>query len=298
MQALPDNLPPWLKVMYPFTPVEVPVGGGDWLSCLDEGQGEETLVCVHGNPTWSFYYRELVLALRDRCRVVVPDHLGCGLSSKPEKGTYTLQAHVERLVALLERLEIRRYHLLVHDWGGPIGLGASLRDDIELQSVTLLNTAAFAFPRIPLRIAVCRWPLVGRLLVRGLNGFVEAATRMTTVQALPDAVKEAYRHPYGSWAERVAIHEFVKDIPMGKGHRSWKALKAIEGGLGQLADVPVQIIWGMQDWCFHTGILAEWRRRLPSATITELPQVGHYVMEEAAGKVVEQVAARLVQSSD
>jgi haloalkane dehalogenase len=277
-------LPPSLQVLYPFTGRRHPTAGGD-LHYLDEGAGE-AVVMFHGNPTWSFLYRDLILYLRGHYRCLAPDHLGCGLSDKPRRADYSLAGHIRRSVEWLEARGTGPFHLVVHDWGGPIGLGVAdaLRD--RVRSISIFNTAAFPFPSIPLRIAACRVPLAGPLLVRGANAFVEAATRMTTTRPLPDAVRDGYRLPYGSWSDRVAIDAFVRDIPMRRGHRSRATLEAVAASLGQWRGTPLQLVWGMRDWCFHPGILAEWRRRFPDAPVHRLEDAGHYLMEDAGDRVL------------
>jgi len=288
-------LPPRLQVLYPFVPRITEVEGNR-LSRVDEGKGE-AVVMLHGNPTWSFFYRELVLALRGEYHCLAPDHLGCGLSEKPPSADYTLAGHIRRTVAVLEAAEVNNFHLIAHDWGGAIGFGVARELGERVRSMTVLNTAAFPYPRLPFRIAICRCPLLGTLLVRGFNGFVEAATRMTTVQPLPPAVADGYRFPYPDWKSRVAVDAFVKDIPMRSRHRSWATLRKIEESLAGWSDRPLQILWGRQDWCFHDGILAEWKRRLPNAKVHEFPDAGHYLLEDAGEAVIPRVREFLAASN-
>lgn len=278
-----QSLPPWLEVLYPFAGKSFASPDGR-MHYVDTGSGDP-VVMLHGNPTWSFFYRDLILALRTTNRCLALDHLGCGLSEKPQAADYTLAGHIGRAREWLDSLELDRFHLVVHDWGGAIGFGVAkeLRDRVKC--ITILNTAAFPFPSIPLRISVCRWPLVGTLMVRGGNAFAAAATRMTTTRPLSDAVKEGYLFPYGNWRDRVAIDRFVKDIPMRSGHRSWPVLNAIAESLPYWRERPVQIIWGMRDWCFHPGILAEWEKRLPEAAVHRMDAAGHYLMEDAGGEI-------------
>jgi len=290
------ELPPRLKVLYPFTGRPVDCAGEGRLHVLDEGEGP-TVVMLHGNPTWSFFYRDLVLDLRRDHRCVVPDHLGCGLSDMPEKGDYTLSGHIRRTVRLLELMEVESFHLVVHDWGGAIGFGVASALPEKIKSISILNTAAFPFPSIPKRIALCRVPVLGPLMVRGLNGFVEAATRMTTVTPLSEAVREGYRWPYASWAERVAVNAFVKDIPMRPSHRSWRTLKETESSLVRWREKRVGIFWGMRDWCFHTEILEEWKRRLPESEVREYADAGHYLMEDCGGEIIPDVRSFLDSGS-
>jgi haloalkane dehalogenase len=287
-----NTLPPWLQVQYPFDTHSFETGGVK-LNYVDEGSGPP-VVMLHGNPTWSFFYRNLVLALQDTNRCLVPDHLGCGLSDKPQDADYSLAGHIGRTVDWIESLAIGEFHLVVHDWGGAIGFGVADRLRDRIKSISILNTAAFTFPTIPFRISVCRWPIVGKLIVRGGNGFVEAATKMTTTEPLPEAVTLGYRFPYGNWHDRVAVNAFVNDVPMRKSHRSWSTLKGIENSISHWRDKPVQIFWGMQDWCFHAGILAEWERRLPEAKVYRFAEAGHYLMEDA-GEAIYPVIQEFVQ---
>lgn len=279
-----NMLPPWLQVQYPFVCHSFQSADGP-MNYVDEGSGP-AVVMLHGNPTWSFFYRDLILAMRESNRCLAPDLLGCGLSAKPQRADYSLAAHVARVVALVESAGLDEFHLVVHDWGGAIGFGVARQLRERVRSISILNTAAFPFPSIPWRIALCRWPVVGSLLVRGGNGFVEAATKMTTVTPLAEAVAEGYRYPYPNWHDRVAVKAFVDDIPMRRSHRSWETLQQIGDSLSFWRDKPVQILWGMQDWCFHAGILAEWERRLPDAPVHRFTGAGHYLMEDAGAEVL------------
>ncbi len=282
------ELPDWLKEIYPFEPKRFDTGRGA-MSYLDEGRGDEAVVMVHGNPTWSFYYRNLVLGLRDKIRCIVPDHLGCGLSAKPQGFDYTLGEHSKNLRALLDSLGLKKIHLIVHDWGGPIGLGASLSKPEQLGRVVILNTAAFADKIIPLRIKLCRVPVLGEWLVRNLNGFAGPATWMAVVNQLSPEVKEGYLYPYNDWASRIAIHRFVQDIPSGKQGASDRALAEVERKLVILRDKPVRILWGGQDFCFNRHYYNRWRVILPGANADYFEDAGHYVLEDAGQECLEEI---------
>lgn len=286
-------LPGWLQELYPFTPQSFDTGRGR-MSYLDEGAGDEAVVMVHGNPTWSFYYRNLVRGLRGDLRCIVPDHLGCGLSDKPADFPYTLGEHVRNLRALLAHLQLRRIHLIVHDWGGPIGLGALLPQAERLGKVTILNTAAFADARIPWRIRACRIPGIGELLVRGLNGFAGPATWMAVTRPLAPEVRRGYVFPYDSWANRIATHRFVTDIPTAADSPSARALAEIERALPALREKDVQILWGGQDFCFNRHFYDRWRTILPEAKTEYFVEAGHYVLEDAGEAVLGQVRKQLV----
>ncbi len=256
------------------------------LHYLDEGAGP-AVVLVHGNPTWSYYYRNLVKTLSSRFRVIVPDHLGCGLSDKPLDFDYTLENHIDNLLLLLNHLEIERTSMVVHDWGGPVGLGAAADEGVELEKLVILNTAAFRSTRIPFRIRICRWPLIGKFLVQGLNGFAGAAVFMAVEKKMAKEVAKGYLSPYDSWNHRLAVYEFVKDIPMNPAHRSYSTLVQIEKSLENLKNrrVPAAIFWGGKDFCFNDYFYEQWKDRMPEAEFHYFKDWGHYVLEDGKGRI-------------
>ncbi|MCM2254899.1 MAG: alpha/beta fold hydrolase [Vicinamibacteria bacterium] len=274
------------RSLFPFASHTLDTPGGR-LRYLDEGPRDApVLLCVHGNPTWSFLWRDVVSEFRASHRVVAPDHLGCGLSDKPQNWGYRLADHIDNLGRLIENLDLQRITLLVHDWGGPIGLGAALAEPARVERLVITNTGAFPAPGMPARIAACRLPLLGPLAVRGFNAFSWAATFMTTVRGLPPDVAEGYLYPYRSWADRVAVQRFVEDIPLDPGHPSWPTLVGIAEGLQRLADRPGLILWGEQDWCFTPWFRREFERRLPRLASHPFADAGHLVIEDARGRVL------------
>ncbi len=258
------------------------------LSSIDQGP----VLMVHGNPTWSFYYRRLIAQLSAQHRVVAVDNLGCGLSDKPIQHDYCLQNHIDNLCQLIDHLDLQNVTLMAHDWGGAIGLGALLARKSRFKNIILFNTGAFPPPFIPFRIRVCRWPIVGKIGVQGFNLFARAATIMATERkgGLPKRVADGLLHPYDSWRNRVAIYQFVRDIPLSPRHRTWTTLDQIEQRLVELADWPSLLIWGMKDWCFRPECLRRLQRHWPRATVHEVADAGHYVVEDAADLVQRKVA--------
>jgi len=281
-------LPGWLGAMYPFDGYFLETSAGK-IHFVDEGNGPPVLL-LHGNPTWSFFYRKLILRLIPTSRCLAPDHLGCGLSGKPRHWSYRLRDHIDNVERLLDTLGVERFALAVHDWGGTIGMGVATRRPEAVTRIQILNTAAFRSRLIPRRIAVCRTPLLGPIAVRGANAFARAATHMAVERALPRDVRRGYLYPYDSWANRIAIHRFVQDIPLEPSHLSYSELERIESSLEKLRDKPVQIHWGMQDFCFTPAYLEAWRRHLPGAKVHELNSAGHYVLEDAASETLDEMA--------
>ena len=276
---------------YPFRPQSLDIDGLR-LSYLDEGdKSSPAVLMLHGNPTWSFYYRRLVLALRGRYRVIVPDHIGCGLSDKPQDYEYTLANHISNLKKLMDHLDPGPVSLAVHDWGGAIGLGWARDHAEKVRSLTIFNTAAFRSMEIPFRIWILRAPLFGDVAVRGLNGFNGAAVRLAMATAKKERftpeVEYGYLAPYRSWADRVAILRFVQDIPLATSHPSYATLAETEDGLARFKDsTPCQIIWGMKDFCFTESFLKRWMEFLPQAQVHKMEDAGHLVVEDSVESVI------------
>jgi pimeloyl-ACP methyl ester carboxylesterase len=267
---------------------------------LDEGAGEP-VVMLHGNPTWSFYYRRLVLPLRDKYRVIVPDHVGCGLSDKPDDSRYryTLASRVHDLEALLDHLGINeKLTLVLHDWGGIIGMAYASRRPERIKRLIVLNTAAFHLlpgKKLPWSLRLFRLPLFGTLLARGFNAFCRgAATHCCTRRPMPHDIRQAYLAPYDSWRNRIAVIRFVQDIPLKPGDTCYDLVTEIQNGLSQLSAVPMLICWGEKDFVFDQEFLAEWQRRFPQAEVHRFPDAGHYVLEDASEEIIGLVRQFLV----
>ncbi|HXQ79711.1 MAG TPA: alpha/beta fold hydrolase [Opitutaceae bacterium] len=291
-------IPGWLARLYPFTPKSFQTAQGARMSYVDEGaSGREAVLMLHGNPTWSFHFRDLVSELYPMVRCVAPDHVGMGLSDKPSSYDYGLASRIADIEGLVGSLGLAKVHLVVHDWGGPIGLGFAGRHPERVGRIVILNTAAFASDRIPLRISLCRTPWLGALIVRGLNGFAEAATWMATAsRRLTWEERRAYLHPYDSWASRIGIHRFVRDIPLERAHPSRHALEEVSRGLRRLAGHEKMILWGARDFCFDDAFLSRWREIYPDARVERFENAGHYVLEDAGGDARDRIRDFLTRS--
>lgn len=274
------------QAQYPFTSHFLHVGGIRY-HYLDEGRGEP-IVMLHGNPTWSFYYRRLALALRDDYRIVVPDHVGCGLSDKPQTYDYCLERHIANLETLIGRLGLDRLTLVMHDWGGPIGMGYAVRHPENVLRFVVFNTAAFWLPTIPIFLRLCRLPVLGSLIVRRLNLFAILALVIgcRRRERVSEEVRRGYLAPYDSYANRVALLRFVQDIPVDSRHRSFGLLQSIEAGLKQFQDSRMLVVWGGRDPVFTDLFLAGWKQRFPAARVQRIEEAGHYVVEDAYERII------------
>ncbi len=289
------------KELYPFVGAYLEENGIR-RHYLDEGSGD-AVVMLHGNPTWSFYYRNLVLALRGQCRVIVPDHVGCGFSDKPDETRYdyTLRQRVEDLELLLEHVGVTKdITLVLHDWGGMIGMAYAVRHPERIRRLVLLNTGAFHLPTtkpFPTSIRLCRNTPLGPFLIRGLNVFSRAAVRWCcTRQPMSAAVREGYLAPYDSWANRIAVLRFVQDIPLEAGDPSFELVSQTAHGLHHFKKIPTLICWGDKDFVFDRHFLAEWQRQLPAAEVHRFADAGHYVLEDAAQEVATLVQGFLTRN--
>ena len=273
--------------LYPFRFNYLEIEGQKY-HYIDEGSGDP-IVMVHGNPTWSFYYRNLIKHFSKTHRVIVPDHMGCGLSDKPQDYNYTLKNHVLNLELLLNQLELKNVTLVVHDWGGAIGMGAATHNPKRIKRIVILNSGAYSMKFIPFRIALCKLPWFGEYIVRRFNAFAYPATFMTTTKPLDDKVKKGYLLPYNNYANRIAVSRFVEDIPLSPEHQSYEYLLEIEHGLWMFRETPICIIWGMKDWCFNERFLDRWMTYYPQAEIHRIDTAGHYVLEDACDEAIKHI---------
>ncbi len=278
--------PDWRR-LYPFESHFVETECGR-IHYVDEGSGP-AVVLLHGNPTWSFMFRDLIRVLADSGRrAIAVDHIGCGLSDKPQAlSTYRLARHIGNVEQVLDSLGLERADLVLHDWGGAIGMGCAVRRPDRFGRIVLMNTAAFFIPRCPWRIRLARLPGIGEIAVRGFNAFARAALRMASAapERLTPEVRAGYLAPYGSYHDRVATLGFVRDIPFSPRHPSRATLEAIQNGLDTLAGHRILLCWGMRDFVFTPEFLEIWRGYYPDAEVAEFPEAGHYLLEDAREEV-------------
>jgi haloalkane dehalogenase len=262
------------------------------LHYLDEGSGDP-VVMLHGNPTWSYYYRNLVTALCDRSRCIVPDHIGCGLSDKPQppRYDYSLKSRIDDLTALLDHLGVRdRVTLIMHDWGGMIGMAWAARHVEAVKKLVILNTAAFHLPKskhFPFRLWLGRNTSLGAWLIRSRNLFcTHAANVGVKRKPMPPEVRHWYLQPYDSWENRVAVLKFVQTIPLKPTDPGYEIVSEVGQSLPKFGNTPTLICWGMKDFVFDHHFLEEWKRRMPNAKVHRFQDCGHYVLEDAAEEII------------
>ncbi len=287
-----------IRHLYPFESHFITINGLNY-HYLDQGSGDP-VVMLHGNPTWSFYYRELIKGLSPEFRAIVPDHMGCGLSDKPgmDQYDYRLKSRVDDVETLLDELGITRdISLVLHDWGGMIGMAYALRHPERIRRLVVMNTAAFLLPdgkSLPVRLRLIRnIKPFGTFTVLGLNAFAVGALFMASHKRLPRDVRSGLVAPYNNWHNRIATLKFVQDIPVSKKDPSYGLAKYVDDNLHRLINVPMLILWGEHDFVFDMDFLFRWRRRFPDAKVRTFKDAGHYVLEDAADRIVPMVRSFL-----
>lgn len=281
---------------FPFRPHYAEVNGF-LMHFVDEGQGEP-LVLLHGDPTWGYLYRELIPPLARRFRCVVPDQMGMGKSDTPRTpDPYRLRHHVANLEALLLHLDLRALTLVLHDWGGPVGLGVAVRHPARIKRLVLMNTWAFApwpggpFPRL---LELIRSPR-GERFVLEKNGYVEPALLGTTHRPgrLAKPVLDAYRAPFPTPESRRALLFWSRDIPVEETDPSYRDMKRIEEALSLFDGTPVLLVWGMRDPVLSAAVLRRWQQVYPRAVTAEMADASHFVQEDAPEPIVRRIEAFL-----
>lgn len=254
---------------------------------VDEGTGPP-LVMLHGNPTWSFLYRDIIEALRDRFRCVALDYPGFGLSIAHEKYGFTPAEHASVVERFLLTLDLCNVTLMVQDWGGPIGLGVASRNPERFRALVVGNTWAWPVDGDPLFEFFSR--LVGGpaggFFIRNFNVFVNLLIPAGVKRKrLPEEVMAAYRGPFPTRASREPTRVFPREILHSRTY-----LRKVEEGLRYLADLPVLLLWGDRDPAFRLKEQARFESIFPNHRTVVLQGAGHYIQEDAADEIAAEIA--------
>jgi len=270
---------------------------GQRMHYLDEGPRDAPpVLMLHGNPTWSFYYRNLVIALRGQFRCIVPDHLGCGMSDKPDDSEYDyrLKSRVEDIATLVTHLDLKNpLTLVVHDWGGMIGFTWAVDNPDQVDKMVVLNTAAFPLPedkKMPAALSLARDTAVGAFLVTRFNAFSGIAARVAFKKPVSKEIRQAYKLPYDSPENRIATLRFVQDIPLSEKDAGFDILNNTAERLHLLRDKPCLIAWGERDFVFDAPFLNKWLEYFPDAEVHRFADCGHYVLEDGGPALIDTIS--------
>ena len=260
---------------------------------LDEGSGEPLLM-LHGNPTWSFFYRDLIKAFSTKYRCIVPDHIGNGLSDKPSKDSYsyTLAERADNIKSLVESLDLKNITLVVHDWGALIGFDYARKYPENIKRIIVLNSAAFGLPEkrpFPWSIGLCKNPITGPFLVQVLNAFFFVSCMFCVKNKMEKNVRDMYLKPYDNIKNRYGVLAFILDVPLTPDHVSWKELQETEESVKNFNNLPILICWADKDFVFDKYFLEKWTKYLPNAEVKHFPNAGHYILEDVPSDVIEEI---------
>lgn len=280
--------------IYPYESHYIEINGYQ-MHYIEEGEGE-TLLMIHGNPTWSFYYRRMIDHFKSTYKVIAPDHIGYGFSDKPTDYSYTLGNQIKNLETFIEKKGLKNITLIMHDWGGAFAMGYAVRHAENIKRLIFLNTGAFTIPEEinnnkPWQLLMVRTPILGKLFVQGFNAFSKYAIILAikNKERRTKEVKAGYLAPYDSWNHRVAVLQAVEDIPFKEDAPSHKELKYIEDRLNEFNSVPKIFFWGGEDFVFNDIVLDKWLEFYPDAEVHRFPDAGHYVLEDAYPTIIPEM---------
>lgn len=273
--------PDWLDAdLYPFTPKQLDLGIGK-MSYVDEGEGP-TIIMVHGTPSWSFLYRDLITQLSAHYRCIAPDHLGFGLSDKPQEFAYTPEAHAKTLETFIERLGLKNVTLMVHDFGGPIGLSYALKHPENVSALVLMNTWMWRFKTLGQVGSLLANP-IGKYLYQNLDlsinvllkrsGFADPTT-------LSETIFKHYKKPFPTAKSRAPLFALVNTIAESN---AW--FETLWERRNLITSKPTLLVWGTQDKLIPLDFLNIWKKELGDVDVLELNTAGHFLQEEAGGEI-------------
>jgi cis-3-alkyl-4-acyloxetan-2-one decarboxylase len=260
------------------------------LHYVDEGPRDAApWLFIHGNPTWSYLWRRPIAELAPAGRRCIAfDHMGFGRSDKPPYlSGYSLQAHIDNALAVIDTLDLSDVTLVVHDWGGPIGLGAMLERRERLRQIVLVNTWAWELPSfLPPFLREFRTEGLGEILALGGNLFVESIPGGMAKREIDALMMDAYRAPFPDYWSRVGTLAFQREIPLTERDRSARLMGRIHEQLAGVV-VPVRLIWGMRDPVFQPIFLEQWLEIFPGAEVVRIENAAHFVPEDEPEALIE-----------
>ncbi len=295
--------PDWLAPLYPWTQKSAMVNGRR-MAYLDEGSREgRPVILLHGNPNWSFLYRFFVPPLVDAgYRAIAPDWIGAGYSDKPRlDGAYSLAHHIADLVSLIDQLDLQGFAVVGQDWGGPQGVGAALQRRDRLAALTLMNTWLFTetqgvepFHRSPLPWTTWHAPVVGQVFLKRFKMLSHRGLTLVSTRGLSPEEARGYQHVYDERDSETVTLTWPRTIPLEEGDRGWDDMKAIENRLGELAAIPVQLMWAPEDGVFPIEYCHRIQELIPHAEGPTLFENAHHFLQDDRGPdIVKELVAFL-----
>lgn len=291
------ELPSVIREIFPFQSRWMDIQGHR-VHYIDEGAKDgPPVVLLHGNPTWSFLYREIIPKIGSSCRALAPDYVGMGLSEKPaDERWYTLENHTKTIEGFIEGLGLKNIILVVQDWGGPIGLGYALAHPENVAGMLIMNTWAWPDPS-PFHDSIFPWrlmhaPFTGAHFFLRRDILVERGLYLSTgrkERMKEGPVIEGYRFPFSSPGSRIAMLAFPRNIPLKPGDLNWDRLAAMEKALEELS-FPCRLLWGEQDNVFPPANAERFKKLIPNCSAPRMiPHGKHFIQEDAPDEIAEEI---------
>jgi haloalkane dehalogenase len=274
-------LPPFLGKIYPFQQHYVKLRNGPMMHYIEEGSGE-TVLFLHGHPTWSFFFRNLILLLRPDFRCIAIDHIGYGLSDKPKSYSYDIRTHIEDAICFAEIKQFKKFHIVAQDFGVVVALAMAERWPERISSMSLLNSTVFALPKLPAIILLFKFPLFTFLCSRLFNLFIRICLHLGTFSILDGNVVDGFLWPYRKFSDRVAIAAGIDDIPWLPDHPSLEILNTIGEKAFILCNKKIKFFWADDDFRYNFNVLKAWGKVLPNASYKRYQMTGHLLLEDSS----------------
>jgi haloalkane dehalogenase len=291
------NRAPWnIEQALPYPSRFVEVSGGR-MHYVDAGEGP-AVVFVHGTPGWCYEFRGLISDLRRQFRCIAADHIGFGLSDRPATWSYSLDDHARNAAALISHARLQRYHLVLHDFGGPIALPLAIAAPERVASITVLNSWFWPLEDVEPKLATqVRWAdsVPMKWLYLGFNFSARVMVKLGwgTRHPLTREAHAAYLALYPNRASRIGTWGFARALANARPY-----FAQYGAGLANLKRIPAQLIWGAADKLVSTAQQRHWQTIFPDATVATLDDVGHFPQEEAPEDVLSALQAFLAAHAD
>jgi haloalkane dehalogenase len=270
------------RELYPFADHWFDYNGAA-IHYVDEGRGLPVLM-LHGNPTWSFLYRDIIKGVTGVCRAIAPDYPGFGFSEHPSGYGYTAREHAAAIEALIDHLNLPRFVLVVQDWGGPIGMSVAVKRPQQIAGLVILNTWAWPSRGKMILFSHLMGDALGRWVIRRFNFFAKGVVPGSISRKdhkTPEILK-AYTDPFPTPESRIGTWVFPRQIRMND---AW--LAETERGLERLRDKPVEMVFAMKDPAFgRESVIERWKSYFSNVTVERIPDANHYIQEDAPDRIV------------
>ncbi|MDR2667740.1 MAG: alpha/beta fold hydrolase [Puniceicoccales bacterium] len=273
---MPDSLPPSLRELYPFKSRFVTLRGGEKMHYVDEGEGNLVLF-LHDIPLWSFYFRNLIDDLQKNFRCLAPDYIGFGLSSKPENIDYSLRTIADDIQNFLKELNVGKFNLVLHGWGGVPGMVVAARWPERVNRIVLLNANCFMGYRMPLLHSLFRYGSIGDLAVNFFNGPARCSAYSASIGSRSRA---GYLYPYDTWSSRIPTRIFFDNLPTNGKRGIGRWLQDEAEKMAILSRKKSIAFWGAKDRVFPLSLADRWKEYLEELKVHELHDSGRYALED------------------